>query len=160
MQATTPTGRTTRSVISHRNGQRQLPSPHRRQLFVPVARLHHEVLDAQPDQAPVPHETKRSGFVAAMHHVVLLHLLGHPRDEGLWRKALGRLRRRAVDLAHHDVLAPVGIDAELDQPVQFYALWGSLRRRGGVFVGDHRRSDCALSALLTTQVNFQLSLRN
>jgi len=59
-----------------------------------------------------------------MHHVVLLHLLGHPRDEGLWRKALGRLRRRAVDLAHHDVLAPVDIDAELDQPVGFYALWG------------------------------------
>jgi len=54
-----------------------------------------------------------------MHDVSLLHLFGHPRDERIRRKALRRLRRRAVDLAHHDVLAPVGIDAELDQPGKF-----------------------------------------
>ena len=60
----------------------------------------------------------------------LLLLPGH---EGCRRKALGRLRRSAVDLAHYDVLAPVDIDAKLDEPVQFPALWGGLRRGRGVF---------------------------
>ena len=106
-------------------------------VFVPVARPHHEVLDAQAHQAPVQHETKRSGLVTTMHHVGLLHLLGDPRDERLRREALRRLRRGAVDLAHHDVLAPMHVDAKLDQAVEFDA-W----RGGGGWRRGYRGRGC------------------
>ena len=52
-------------------------------VLVPVARTHDDVLDAEPQQTPVQPEAKGTGFVATMHDVGLLRLLGRPRDKGL-----------------------------------------------------------------------------
>jgi hypothetical protein len=53
-----------------------------------------------------------------MHHVGLLNLLGNPRDKGLRGETLRWLRSSAIDLTHHDVLAPMHIDPELDHSVR------------------------------------------
>lgn len=50
-----------------------------------------------------------------------LRLLLRPRDELIRREVLRRLSRGTVDLTHDDVLPPMYLDAELDQPAWFYA---------------------------------------
>ena len=109
-------------VQARDQGQRVAPvGLHFFAVFVPVARPHHEALDAQAHQTSVQHKAKRTGLVATMHDVGLLRLLGDPRDERLGRETLRGLRRGAVNLAHNDVFTPMHVDAELDHSVRFAA---------------------------------------
>jgi len=128
-------------------GQRVAPvGLHLLAILVPVARAHDDALEAELQQPSVQPETKRTGFVATMHDVGRLHLLGRPRHEALGREPLGRLRRGAVDLARDHILAQMHIDAELDQPVWFYALRGRCDRSGLDIVSCHLGGQVAASA--------------
>jgi hypothetical protein len=94
----------------------------------------------------VQYETERPSFVAAVHFIGQRDLLGRPRDKRLRRETLRRLRRSAVDLAHDHVLAPVHINAQLDQPVWFYALRGRYGRSELCLVSCHLGGQVGTSA--------------
>ena len=101
------------------------------------------------------HEAERPRFVAAVHFVGQLGLFLRPSDERFRRESLRRLRRGAVDLAHDDLLAPVHVNAQLDQPMWSYALRGRCGRSGldivschlGGQVGPQRPPDHPMSTL-------------